>query len=35
MQTGAEHLIQIDKRLHRLILPNYSLPQFLLELTRR
>jgi hypothetical protein len=35
MQARAENLIQIDERLHRLILPNYSLPQFLLELTRR
>jgi hypothetical protein len=35
MQARAEHLIKIDERLHGLILPNYSLPQFLLEMTRR
>jgi hypothetical protein len=35
MQARAENLIQIDERLHGLILPNYSLPQFLLEMTRR
>ncbi len=34
MQARAEHLIKIDERLHGLILPNYSLPQFLLEMTR-
>ena len=35
MQARAKNLIQIDERLHRLILPNYSPPQFLLEITRR
>jgi hypothetical protein len=35
MQARAENLIQIDERLHGLILPNYSLPQFVLEMTRR
>src|SRR5690348_14834791 len=35
MQARAENLIKIDERLHGLILPNYSLPQFLLEMTRR
>jgi hypothetical protein len=35
MQARAEDLIKIDQRLHCLALPNYALPQFLLEMTRR
>jgi hypothetical protein len=31
IQTRKEHLIKIDERLNGLILPNYSLPQFLLK----
>jgi hypothetical protein len=34
MQARAENLIKVDERLHGLILPNYTLPQFLLEMTR-
>src|SRR4029077_2686989 len=35
MQARAENLIEIDERFDGLILPNYSLPQFLLKMTRR
>jgi hypothetical protein len=35
MQARAEYLVKIDERLYGLILPNYSLPQFLLEMSRR
>jgi hypothetical protein len=35
MQARAENLIQIDERLHGLILSNYTLPQLLFEMTRR
>src|SRR6266850_3136390 len=32
MQTGAEHLIDINKRLHGLVLPDDFLPQCTLKL---
>jgi hypothetical protein len=35
MQSRAEHLIKIHDRLHGLILSNYTLAQFVLEMTRR
>jgi hypothetical protein len=35
MQAGAENMIKVNERLHGLMLPNYSLPQFLLEMARR
>src|SRR5713101_6919759 len=35
MQTGAEHLIDINKRLHGLVLPDDFLPQRTFELASR
>jgi hypothetical protein len=35
MQTGAEHLIDINKRLHGFVLPDDFLPQRTLELAIR
>jgi hypothetical protein len=35
MHPREENLIKIDERLHRLTLPNDSLPQLLLEMTRQ
>jgi hypothetical protein len=32
MQTGAEHLIEINKRLHGLVLPDDFLPHRMLKL---
>src|SRR5260370_29498407 len=35
MQTGAEHLIDINERLHGLVLPDDFLPHRMLKLARR
>src|SRR6266852_2309553 len=34
-QPGTEHLIELDKRLHGLVLPNDLLPQRILKMARR